>query len=232
MGLDVVLKKHNILLSDINPDQEHFKRQEQMLPDICADRIEYNLHTALIYKQITANEAHKILNDLQFDNEKNQWYFISVKYAKKFSKLPLIFTKHFWGAKENLYIYQLTSKMLKRALKINLINNNQLHYAMDPEIITILDASDDAEITFYLNHIKKVSMKELIRQNFNHDLKGNKTKTIVIRSKFRGVNPYVMVKGKLNRLTTLDKEFKQEYEDVKSTMSKGHKITIPLFRGQ
>ncbi len=126
VGVDDLLKPYGITIHQISPDQEHFKRLEQPLPDMCADRIEYNLHTAFNFGLLSKEEITYILNHLFFDNDK--WYFDDAKAAELFARQSLTLTEYVWAAPNNVYVYHLTAKMLKHALDINLINQQMLHF--------------------------------------------------------------------------------------------------------
>ena len=67
--LDEFLKKFDINFEDIDPENQGYKRLEQSLPDMCADRIEYNVHTGILFGMLSKKEAQSIINDVHNQEE-------------------------------------------------------------------------------------------------------------------------------------------------------------------
>lgn len=226
MGFGEILKKYNICIEDVNPENKGFLRQEQPLPDLCADRIEYNLHTGLTFNLIDKEDVKYILKHLFYRNGK--WFFDTVESAKKFSKLSLYFTEKVWGSKANVYVYLLTAKMLKRALAIRAFDMKTFHFGTDYDILTILDESKDPEIVYYREKIKLVDMRGDLNV-LKDDAASPCTEERKISPKFRGIDPLVLTHDGFKRLTTLDAEYKNQYDRVKKLMKDGFTIKIPIF---
>ncbi|CAO4847524.1 MAG: hypothetical protein CNLJKLNK_01394 [Holosporales bacterium] len=226
MNFGEILKKYNICIEDVNPENKGFLRQEQPLPDLCADRIEYNLHTGFVFKLINQQDIAFILKHLFYRNGK--WFFDTIDAAKKFSNLSLYFTEKVWGSKTNVYVYLLTAKMLKRALAIKAFDMKTFHFGTDLDLLKIIDASNDPEIVFYREKIKSIDMRGDLTQ-----LKENSSSFSVeekkVSPKFRGVDPLVLTKDGFKRLTTLDPDYKKDYDRVKKLMHDGFTLKIPLF---
>jgi HD superfamily phosphohydrolase len=226
LGAQKILDEYGLKIHDINPEHENFKRQEQPLPDMCADRIEYNIHTGLIFNLITKDDVKEILDHLFYQNEK--WYFDSVDAAQKFATLSLIFTEHFWGSAENARAYYLTTKILKKSFTLNLFNMNEFHYENDNTIINKIEKTSDDEIKFYMSELKKINMKK-IGQFTMPAYPLNKSISVFIKPKFRGIDPLVLKKDKFVRLTTLSKSFKNKYDRVKKKMNNGFNVKMPIY---
>lgn len=216
MKVDEIVKPYNISLKEILHKGGGYSALEQDLPDMCADRIEYNLHTALIFGQLSKAEVMKIVNDLQFKNGK--WYFSNPALAKKFADLSIYFTRYFWGVPNNQALNHWSGLMLKRAFEIGLCSPQEFHFGKDQEIMEKLKASDDPII------------KDLVQKCFNYqdhyEVVANGPHEMETKPKFRGIDPLVMVKGKLVRLTSIDKDFKHDYTKVKSLVQNGIKIRL------
>lgn len=93
MNMTELLARYDLEIANINPKKLEFSALEQDLPGMCADRIEYNLHTALIFEMMDEEKIESILEDLHFDDGK--WYFTNADSAEKFANLSLHFTEHF-----------------------------------------------------------------------------------------------------------------------------------------
>jgi HD superfamily phosphohydrolase len=215
------LKSTNILetlgdsfeINDLNPDLEEYKALEQPLPDMCADRIQYNIHTGILTNLITQDQGRSMVDDLKFENQK--WYFEDSILAYDFAKIPLYLTKNMWGSGYNHALYHYFSLALKRALALNLINKNHLHFGTDLEVMGILLASPDQELQNLIKKCKDInSYFKIVGQNYDK----------YMNPKFRGIDPLVKKEGDFFRLSDINKPFKQEYTDTKKWCLKGYGI--------
>lgn len=216
MGAADILKAHNIPIKDILHKNNGHIRLEQKLPDMCADRIEYNLHTALIFGMLTRAEIKKIVNDLKF--EKGKWFFSHPLLAKKFARLSLYFTEYFWGAPFNQVINRWSGHMMKRAFEIGLLTPDDFHFGQDEEVLSKLKNSNDPMI-------RELLYKCQNPQDF-YEVVEEEPCDFETKPKFRGIDPLVKVKEKLVRLTEIDDEFRREYNRVKSLVTRGIKIRL------
>lgn len=220
--INEIIRSHDWTEKDIVPEHEAFKRLEQPLPDMCADRIAYNLRTGLVFKIITKNDVAFILSKLSYEDGK--WFFTSKKAAQKFAALPLRFTEHLWGSANNLVVYHITGRILKRAMKLQRITNDDIHFGTDREVLDKINACDDPEIT-------RLIAKAKIPKTAYRILKdGEGTPDFVPKPKFRGIDPWVYNKfsKKFKRLSELDKKFEAEFKRVKKFCKKGYKIQLNI----
>jgi len=214
-GLDLVEK-------DIVPENPEFKRLEQPLPDMCADRIAYNIHTALDLKLIDEAGVKEIVSNLRFQD--GRWYFTSRKIAKKFAKIPLVLTKEFWGTADNMVIYHISGLILKRALQLQCITKEDMNFGTDQQILDKLAACGDPTITRYIAKAKFIKKAYIALKD------GEGTPDFVPKPKFRGIDPWVFNKHtkKFKRLSELDKGFSKEYKRVKELCEAGYKIQLQI----
>ncbi len=217
-----VILGHDWVEKDIVPENPAFKRLEQPLPDMCADRIAYNLRTALIFKTIKEKDIKFIMSKLRFEDGK--WFFTSKKAAKKLAVLSLTFTEHFWGSADNLVVYHITSKILKRAFLLQRVTKNDMNFGTDKLVLGKLDACDDPTI-------KRLIAKAKIPKTAYHILEdGEGAPDFVPKPKFRGIDPWVFFKHskKFKRLSELDDAFAAEFKRVKEFCEKGYKIQLDI----
>jgi HD superfamily phosphohydrolase len=217
IGIQKITTKHGISLEQLNPDLPEYKMLECSLPDMCADRIEYNIHTALLYGLISQKDVKKFISHLHYEN--NVWFYDCVETAKKFALISLHFTKTLWGSESNATLYYIFTELLKRAVEINLISLDDIHFGTDQEILNKLQQSKDNEIKILLKKCKS------IEKNFDI-VSCNDDYTFYSTPKFRGINPFVMVNEQLKRLTELDCEYNEEYNTTKEWCKKGYYIKI------
>lgn len=197
-----VLQIFNITLEDINHKNPFFTCLEQDLPDICADRLEYNLAGGVLEKLITKEDVSAILDHLKFEN--NRWYFTDMQHAAQFARISLWHTEHIWGAPLDSYASTELAQAIKIALKLNIITLQEIKHGTDDIVLQKLQACNNAQINQHMQNIREISSQED---------KLTKTKRT---NKFRGINPWVQVGDNFMRLTEMDAEFKAEYERVKN----------------
>ena len=210
-GLDVLLNELGFSLNDILHKSDRHRMLEQDLPDICVDRLEYNLYTAFVSGKIGKSDIKFILDNLIFKDEK--WFFINIEAANKFSYISIQFTELEWASAWGLFVYKEFANALKRAVEIKLITLDDVHFSTDDIVLKKLKESKDKII---LNNLDKVfNYKEYFEVGTEND------HDKIMRGKFRGINPLIMVGNKLERLTDLDDKFKSEFYRVKRLMERG-----------
>ena len=206
-GIGQIIKKFGWKEQDICPDQPEFKRLEQPLPDMCADRIGYNIRTGFVFKLLTRQDIDFIVSKLHF--EKGRWYFSDVMAAKKFAYLPLKFTETFWGSSDNFLAYYLTSKILKRAFFLRHLTKDDMHFGTDAGVLKKLEDCHDPEIDDLIANAQDLKKAYEVLQDNSYE-----KPDYFPKPKFRGIDPWIKLKGshKFKRLSKIDIEFSKEYK--------------------
>ncbi|MDR1391266.1 MAG: HD domain-containing protein [Holosporales bacterium] len=213
-GIEKILKKFGLSVDDVDIKRNGYSALEQSLPDMCADRIQYNIHTGVLLGKISKKDASKIISNLTFQNDK--WFFTDAKIARKFADLSLYFTQNFWGAKWNTSMNIHFANVLREALRIRLIKHEDL-FLTDDVIMERILKSKNRVIQLNLQQCKHSTGK----------IFGAKYKTDFFRPKFRGIDPLISDKfGKMCRLTEIDHEFRKQYDSVKIWCKNGFEIDI------
>lgn len=215
-GVGTLLATHGITLQDIDHKKSDFKRLEQSVPDLCADRIEYNLKAGVLIGYIKKDEIKDFMADLCFDKPTQRWYFKSVALAKRFSEIPLYNSLHVWGGPDVFVINTLSAKILKRAMECNLLTHHEIHYSTDDVIWTKICASNDKCIQNTLASLKDYKKTFVCTSEKNCDH--------VVKTKFRGFNPWVKTNDGFARLTDLDPTFHFTYDVTKQLTTRGWPI--------
>lgn len=221
--IPAVLAKHGMVLGDIMHKSGDHAALEQCLPDLCADRIDYNLQEGLLLSIIDEQDVSAILNDLVFSD--GHWFFKTAKTARLFARIPLYLTQHSWGGPENFLVNIWTVQALQRAMDISLLTKDDFHFSTDDIVWAKLVSSDDSVIKNAVRKIRtyKTSFK-LVSKDDDHDY--------MICSKFRGVNPLVSDNGQLKRLTEIDKTYAREYAQVRQVMAQGWAVKLVGYAAQ
>lgn len=212
------ITKFNIKESDLNPENPNYTGLEQPLPDMCADRIEYNIHTGVILDMISQKDAKEIINNLCFENSK--WFFKDEKIAKKFADISLYCTQNFWGSLWNTRANMHLAKAINRAIEIKLITEEEL-FSTDSFVLSKLKKSDDKAIKIALQHCDDPLL-----------ISGSqKYKNKHFTPKFRGIDPLVRddKTGKLIRLSEKNLIFSNAYNETKKWCERGYEVMVIDF---
>ena len=220
-----IIQKYNIDMSRLSP--ELYPILEQDLPQMSADRIEYNLHSAYLEKYLDLDDIKKIINDLRFQRKlilsngkeyENVWFFINQISAKKFGVLPLIFSQTVLGAPYNGVVYKLFSDLIKYCFEKNIIQLEMFHFGTDLEVLEVLRNSKDDVV------IETLRKCENIYENFKI-ASDNEEVDFEIKVKFRGIDPWVLYEGDLLLLSQLDRGFQYHFNQAR-TLTKKHNIKL------
>lgn len=213
-----VLGKYKIHVEDMDPDKEDYTALERPLPDLCADRIQYIIHTGVLLQRITSAQASQIIDDLEFKN--GLWFFKNKETAVLFANISLHCLQALWGSEENQFFYLLFKHILLRAIAIGLVTADDLHYSVDQVILDRLQASDDSYIQRLLTYTQDWYKHYTVVKYDESD--------IHYKIKFRGVNPLVFTDNGLKRLTDIDHEYAQEYEKQKQWCHEGYGLKLHI----
>jgi len=161
MHLDKVLERHGFTIADVMPDNPEFKGLKQKHPNLCADRIEYIIHTGIVYGKISQEKGMAMGQSLHFEDGK--WFFDNLEDAKTMAELSLFFTLHKWSNHCNLAWHHWLCAAIERGFALKLFTSDDLHFGPDQVILDALYASSDEIIKETLKkcyepkkHYKKV----------------------------------------------------------------------------
>lgn len=211
-----ILHRYNMRIEDMDPDKEEYTALERPLPDLCADRIQYIIHTGVILSCITQDQAREIVQDLEFKN--GLWFFKNVEIAHRFASISLYCLQALWGGHVNSFFYLIFKQMLLRALELELVTAHDLHYSIDKKILEVLSQSNDTYIQRLFQYTDNWEQWYKVVPYDHSDIN--------YRIKFRGVNPYVLINGALQRLTAIHSAYASEYEKEKQWCHNGYGLQL------
>ena len=205
-----ILAKYGIETPDILHKNPQFKALEQDLPDLCADRLDYNMFGAVVDFLLTPEEITHIISHLHFAD--GRWFFTDYQSAKKLAYIPLHLTEfHFSSARASLLNHYM-GELLKYALALGLLSHDDIHFSSDAIVWTILKSSHDIIIKRFIKRLEQLPPITLGDET-HHDL--------WMPAKSRGINPWILIDNELVRLSMIDEEFNKEYHRVKKVMERG-----------
>lgn len=219
-GILDIVQKYGFSLEDILPDNPQYTALEQPSPTLCADRLEYNLHSGYLSGLLTDEDRRAIFEDIRFED--NKWFFTKPELALKLALVSLFDALHTWGSPSSMLTSLHTSKALKILLNQKKITLEDILYNKnDAEIWEIMVDSSDPEVKKHVNNILNIDKTYRFVPLGEHDM--------ILKGKFSGLDPWIKIKGKMVKLTEIDANYAKEFNRVKELKKKGWPIKfIPL----
>jgi len=183
---------------------------DQHLPDLCADRIEYNLTGGYIDGMLSKQQVTAIMQSLHFVD--GQWFFSDIIHARMFAQVSLQLTETRWGSLWSASIDHTAACALKRAYELGIISIDEIHFSTDDTVWQKLLAVNDTHINHYLTCLKNPESFCLCQQSENSSY---------VHGKFSGTDPLVATDNGYKRLTELDAAYKQEFLRLKIAIAPG-----------
>src|ERR1700722_5435982 len=113
-GIEDILIKYGYTITQVQAKSKQFTMLEQPLPNLCADRIEYNLQGAYYRHFLTKEEVLELYEDLKFED--GRWIGTRIDLLKKLARFPLFMTRDCWGAASNYALSRWLSDAIVRGL--------------------------------------------------------------------------------------------------------------------
>ena len=215
-GLEEILKKYNFTIDQILPTEESFPALESRLPNLCADRIDYNIQGAYYQGFITYEEAQQIFRGLHFVD--GAWMSVDGELMKKVVRFSLFMTQDCWGSPANYFSSRWLADAILKGIELGCISDQEVHFGTDQAIWDKLIACEDLFVQKKMKMLHQADASYLLVDCFEADL--------ILKSKFRGIDPWIFSEGKLVRLTAIDPILAAEYKSVKERIEKGLAIKI------
>ncbi|MBT4277908.1 HD domain-containing protein [Candidatus Falkowbacteria bacterium] len=190
-----ILKKYGIDFNYII-DDSHFPLQENNLPDLCADRIDYSLKTAVIFGELNDKDKIYILDNLTVEN--NDWVFKSFESADKYAKLFLKLNTDYYASLTSAIMFRTVGDYLRYALQKNYISERDL-YTTDKLVIN--------KIQKFLDNDKKLKLLFSRMNNRTKIINNPNDYDTSVFCKSRVVDPLFKEDKKLKRLSEVDSKW-------------------------
>lgn len=203
-----ILEKHGFIPKKI-ADIEKFFLLERPAPNLCADRVDYTLREiVLLHNKKDANFILKSLINFNMNI-----VFTSLEASKLFTKYYVGFEKNHWNGDESKMQWHILANILKKALSNKIISLNDFEKD-DSYIINILLRSNDDEILEKLKILKNGFKIEYVEEG------------IIIRKKFRWVDPFILINNSLVKLSDIFEDYKKIIEEEKLFSENPKKVKI------
>lgn len=174
-------------------DDDHFPLKETILPDLCADRIDYSLRTFFHFDKHPVDD---ILSHLQVQN--TTWYFDTFSSAKKFAEMFKRINDAYFSSIESAIMFQTVADTCRYAWKKWYLHQDDF-YTTDALVVQkIKNHLDDKQLSLY----RKRMNNELWCKNSPDDFDAH------IFCKNRLVDPLFMDNGVMRRVSDVDTGWK------------------------
>jgi uncharacterized protein len=209
--IPLILKKYNLDIEKFS-NLEFFTLLEKEAPSLCADRIDYCLREFIDLG--LKEKVEVIVNDLV--SVDGQIVFKTKEVAQEFGERYAELQREHWAGNEARTRYYILAGVLKTALDEEYIDLQDFHKT-DNELLEILSKIDNKDISEGLKKLKQgFSIKEVEETS----------EGIIIKKKFRYVDPEVLVEGMLKNLSSISEEYKDLLQREKEYSRKIIKIRI------
>ncbi|MBU0619110.1 HD domain-containing protein [Patescibacteria group bacterium] len=113
-------------------NEANFPLKERDLPDLCADRIDYSLRTALIFGEVEKKLINGLVDNLSVENK--HWVFKDFNQAKAYGQLFLRLNRQHYAGFTSALMFQTVGDFLRYALQRNYIEASDL-YTTDKQLL-------------------------------------------------------------------------------------------------
>ena len=193
-----ILKKYNFDLEYILNDK-NFPLEEKDLPDLCADRIDYSLRAAIIFKEI--EDGKYFLDNLE--TKENNWIFKNFEAAESFAKLFLKINSNYISGLPSAAMFLTVGKYLRYAISKKYISEKDL-YTTDKEVLIKISKylDNDPQLKNLLYHMDNKVPFENNPNNYDEK----------VSCKSRVVDPFCYYNNKIKRVSEIEPKWKDIIE--------------------
>lgn len=172
---------------------EGYRLLDREIPDLCADRIDYSFREFETYSD--KNNLKYCLDNLTIYNQ--EFVFKNKKSAKIFANTFITCQLKHWGCPEAKARYQILSDILKDALRKKLITKKDF-------------LTDDQTIISKIKKSKNYDLNQKLKLLEYKKLRKELLKKLILKKKFRYVDPKFIHQDRISRLSEKDATFKRK----------------------
>lgn len=198
--IPLILEKYKLDI-DYILDESNFPLKERILPDLCADRIDYSLRTAVAFNEIGKKEVEYFLKNLT--TQKNLWVFENLENAKEYAQLFFKLNSLYYAGLPSAIMFRTVGDYLKHALERKYINPSDL-YTTDKNVLVKINQhlNEDKKLKLLFKRMNNKIKIENNRQNFD----------IRVFCKSRVVDPLCKYNNGIKRISEIDRNWAEVVE--------------------
>ncbi len=191
--ISVILEKQSVNIEKI-VDLESFTLLEQEAPGLCADRIDYSLRELIDLGY--ESKVKQIVDNLTVKH--GQIVFKTKEVAEKFGRSYAGLQREHWAGNEAKARYHILANILRIALDKRYLSLEDFSKT-DNEVIDILKKTENKKIE---EGLKKLKSGFVIHES-------NENEGILLKKKFRYVDPEVLIDEEIKKLSSISDEYKR-----------------------
>lgn len=174
-------------------NEKNFSLQENQLPDLCADRIDYSLRGLIAYKVADAEKSKTILEKLTVKNGK--WVFEEFDSAYEYAKLFDALNRDFYSAITTAVMFRRVGDYLEHALNQGYITKEDL-YTTDKEVLDKINKNlaKDEKLDLLWKSMNNGGGYQNNPDNYDAE----------VYCKSRIVDPFCLHNGEMKRVSEID----------------------------
>lgn len=196
-------------------DDSNFPLKETLLPDLCADRIDYSLREAVLFGLSSAAEVNDILSHLKAEN--GLWIFDSYDVARNYAEIFYDLNLNYYAGLPTVVMFRTLADYLRRAIRQGYITEADL-YTTDLIVLAKIapfHQTDSELIRLFERLNNKVA--------FHDDPEG---RGVAVACKSRVVDPLCHVGDEIKRVSDVD----PKWEEVVKSESQPKRYSIVFDR--
>ena len=194
-----ILKKHGVDM-DYILEKENFPLLERPLPDLCADRIDYSLRTAIIFQEAAKEDFSFLLGNLTTID--NNWVFQNFESARKYAELFLRMNTFYFAGIHSAVMFRTVGDTLRYALEKRYISEADL-YTTDEEVLEKIKQNlGDERLKLLFERMENKVKFENNPQNYDAH----------VFCKSRIVDPLFKRNDEIKRISDTDNDWKEILE--------------------
>jgi len=205
-----ILKKYNIDLEKVL-NTKNFPLLENDLPNLSVDRWDYFMRDGYNIGYLPKLLAKKFIADVSIDKKSTQFYFNNKRLGATFAVLFTSFSRLLWLGPNSHASYILLASAIKKAYDLKFITQDDF-FTDDDTLFRKLKNTNNQEINELLTKLTPSTTFEYATLD---------DAELINKNKPRSVDPLVMHKNKLVKVSTLlpnleyfFREFKEKYSEI------------------
>lgn len=216
IGIDRILAHYNYDLEVADHKNPVYQILEQSYPELCIDRIEYNLQGALLEGYINHAQLLCILDALKY--QEGTWFFDDLSAAQLFVQCMIQLNENLWLSPWNLLMNHIVAGIVHKGAQCGVITYDDMHFSVDDAVWYQLNTMDDELVADAFNAFFDIWHAYEITDQINYD--------VHVSGKFRLADPWVLIDGQLQRLSTVDTHFYAEYQRIQQIAQNGWNLKL------
>ena len=200
-SLPGILAKYDFDLEYIL-DDKNFPLEENELPDLCADRIDYSLREMLVYGTASRDEVEYLLSHLKVEDKK--WIFDDFESAQKYAN-------HFKKLNENYFCGIKTALMFRTV-------GDYIKYSLEKKYISVADlyTTDEEVLEKISQHLKEDEKLQYLLDRMDNKIKykddpNDFEEKVVCKSRI--VDPLCRYEGGIKRVSEINPDWQKVIQE-------------------